>query len=83
MVPDPLVTLAAAAAATQRVQLGTAILQLPLYEPAAREEVVKPIADRMAALLGWSAERRESELAEARGRLAADLTFVESETAAG
>ncbi len=35
MVPDPLVTLAAAAAATQRVQLGTAILQLPLYEPAA------------------------------------------------
>jgi glycerol-3-phosphate dehydrogenase len=52
-----------------------------LYEPAAREAVVEPIAERMAALLGWSPERRESELAEARGRLQADLTFVESESA--
>ena len=34
-VVDPLLTLAAASAATQRVRLGTAVLQLPLYEPAA------------------------------------------------
>ena len=34
MMPDPLVALAAAAAVTERVKLGTAILQLPLYEPA-------------------------------------------------
>ncbi len=50
-----------------------------LYEPAARQAVVEPIADRMAALLGWSAERREHELADARGRLEADLTFAASE----
>lgn len=35
MIPDPLLALAAAAAATERVRLGTAVLQLPLYEPAA------------------------------------------------
>lgn len=35
MMPDPLLALAAAAAVTERVTLGTAILQLPLYEPAA------------------------------------------------
>ncbi len=33
-VPDPLVTLAAAAAAPRDVELGTATLQLPLYHPA-------------------------------------------------
>jgi alkanesulfonate monooxygenase SsuD/methylene tetrahydromethanopterin reductase-like flavin-dependent oxidoreductase (luciferase family) len=33
MIPDPLVSLAAAAAATRRVRLGTAILQVPLYHP--------------------------------------------------
>jgi alkanesulfonate monooxygenase SsuD/methylene tetrahydromethanopterin reductase-like flavin-dependent oxidoreductase (luciferase family) len=34
MVPDPLLSLAAAAAVTERVRLGTAVVQLPLYEPA-------------------------------------------------
>jgi alkanesulfonate monooxygenase SsuD/methylene tetrahydromethanopterin reductase-like flavin-dependent oxidoreductase (luciferase family) len=33
MVPDPFVSLAAAAAVTGRVQLGTAVIQVPLYEP--------------------------------------------------
>ena len=50
-----------------------------LYEPAARDAVVEPIADRMAALLGWSAERRDREVAETRQRLEADLTFADSE----
>ena len=35
MLPDPLLALAAAASATERVTLGTAVLQLPLYAPAA------------------------------------------------
>ncbi len=35
LLPDPLLSLAAAAAVTHRVQLGTAVLQLPLYQPAA------------------------------------------------
>lgn len=34
LVPDPFVTLAAAAAATQGVELGTATVQVPLYHPA-------------------------------------------------
>ena len=33
MIPDPFIALAAAATATQDVELGTAILQLPLYQP--------------------------------------------------
>ena len=35
MISDPLVALSAAAVATERVELGTAVLQLPLYEPGA------------------------------------------------
>jgi alkanesulfonate monooxygenase SsuD/methylene tetrahydromethanopterin reductase-like flavin-dependent oxidoreductase (luciferase family) len=35
MLPDPLLALAAAAGATQRPRLGTAVLQLPLYHPPA------------------------------------------------
>ena len=34
MVPDPFVTLAVAATATEQVELGTATVQVPLYEPA-------------------------------------------------
>jgi alkanesulfonate monooxygenase SsuD/methylene tetrahydromethanopterin reductase-like flavin-dependent oxidoreductase (luciferase family) len=34
LVPDPFVTLAAAATATQDVELGTATVQVPLYHPA-------------------------------------------------
>lgn len=33
MLTDPFITLATAAAVTQKVELGTAILQLPLYDP--------------------------------------------------
>ncbi len=33
MMPDPLLALTAAAAVTQHVELGTAVLQLPLYHP--------------------------------------------------
>jgi alkanesulfonate monooxygenase SsuD/methylene tetrahydromethanopterin reductase-like flavin-dependent oxidoreductase (luciferase family) len=33
MVSDPLIALAAVAAATERVELGTAVLQVPLYQP--------------------------------------------------
>ena len=51
-----------------------------LYEPAAKDVVVEPIADRMAALLGWDEERRSREIAEARARLAEDLSFAESES---
>jgi alkanesulfonate monooxygenase SsuD/methylene tetrahydromethanopterin reductase-like flavin-dependent oxidoreductase (luciferase family) len=35
MLPDPFIALAAAASVTRHVRLGTAILQLPLYQPAA------------------------------------------------
>ncbi len=50
-----------------------------LYEPEARETAVEPAADRMAALLGWSPEKRAEEIEDVRGRLAADLTFAENE----
>src|SRR3954454_11920273 len=33
MLTDPLIALAAAASVTERVELGTAVLQLPLYRP--------------------------------------------------
>ena len=33
MLPDPFTALASAATATQEVELGTAVLQLPLYQP--------------------------------------------------
>ena len=35
MMTDPLLALATAAAVTDRIRLGTAVLQLPLYQPAA------------------------------------------------
>jgi glycerol-3-phosphate dehydrogenase len=48
-----------------------------LYHPAAREAALPAAAARMAAQLGWSAERRASEVAAVRARLAADLAFRE------
>jgi glycerol-3-phosphate dehydrogenase len=51
-----------------------------LYDPAAREAMLEPAAERMAARLGWSAERRARELAAVRARLAADLAFRNEST---
>jgi glycerol-3-phosphate dehydrogenase len=46
------------------------------YLPSAREAAVDPAAERMAALLGWSAERRERESAQVRARMASELAFL-------
>jgi glycerol-3-phosphate dehydrogenase len=48
-----------------------------LFEAEARNAIAEPIARRMAALLGWSAEKTGAELASARARLAADLDFAD------
>ena len=50
-------------------------LRTALYNPDARETSVMPIAERMAALLGWSEERKRAEASQALERLAADLAF--------
>ena len=46
-----------------------------LFVPEAREASLTKIAERLAALLGWSDERRQSQVDRARARLAADLEF--------
>ena len=46
-----------------------------LFVPEAREASVSRIAARLAALLGWSDERRQAEVDRARARLEADLEF--------
>jgi alkanesulfonate monooxygenase SsuD/methylene tetrahydromethanopterin reductase-like flavin-dependent oxidoreductase (luciferase family) len=50
MVPDPFVTLAVAATATEGVELGTATLQVPLYHPA-------DLAHRILSLLSVCGDR--------------------------
>lgn len=50
LVPDPFVTLAAAATATQDVELGTATVQLPLYHPA-------ELAHRVLSLMSVCGDR--------------------------
>ncbi len=50
-------------------------LRTAIYAPDARETSVTPIAERMAALLGWSEERKRAEASQALERLAADLAF--------
>jgi glycerol-3-phosphate dehydrogenase len=47
-----------------------------LYEPAVREALVEPIADRMTERLGWDGARREREITSVRERLARDLDFL-------
>jgi glycerol-3-phosphate dehydrogenase len=47
-----------------------------LYEPSVRQELVAPIADRMAERLGWDDARREREITRARERLAGELDFL-------
>jgi glycerol-3-phosphate dehydrogenase len=51
--------------------------RVALFEPDARNQVAAPIAERMAALLGWSAEKKAEEIARANARLAADLDFAD------
>ena len=51
-------------------------LRTAWYVPSAREGAVLPAAERMAKLLGWSAERREGEVARVRARLASELAFL-------
>ncbi|MBW2279131.1 MAG: glycerol-3-phosphate dehydrogenase/oxidase [Deltaproteobacteria bacterium] len=53
-------------------------LRLPLYEPGALDPVLGPAADRMAALLGWDAARRDAEVSSVRERAGRDLRFEES-----
>jgi glycerol-3-phosphate dehydrogenase len=46
-----------------------------LYDPDARAAIVAPVARRMAARLGWSEDRIESEIRAVERQLAADLAF--------
>jgi glycerol-3-phosphate dehydrogenase len=50
-----------------------------LYDPDAREAIVGPVAERLASLLGWGAERTAREVEAVRHRLAADLAFRDAE----
>jgi glycerol-3-phosphate dehydrogenase len=50
-------------------------IRTALFVPAARDASVTPVADRMAALLGWSPARRRAEIEHAEARLGADLEF--------
>lgn len=51
-------------------------LRTAWYVPGARDESVEPIAQRMAEMLGWGAERTEREVGRARELLAMDLDFL-------
>ncbi len=46
------------------------------FVPGAREESVAPTAERMAALLGWDAERTRGEIDGVHARLDMDLAFL-------
>jgi len=46
------------------------------YVPGAREDTVEPVAERMAALLGWDAVRTRKEVSECKARLAYELSFL-------
>ncbi len=48
-----------------------------LYEPDAREALAGPVAQRMAARLGWSDDETNAQTRAVRERLAADLAFRE------
>ena len=54
--------------------------RVALFEPEARSSIAEPLAQRMAVLCGWSAEKTAAELARARARLAADLDFADEPT---
>lgn len=46
-----------------------------LYEPAERQALVAPVADRMAARFAWSPARRKLEIEALRARLDAEMQF--------
>ena len=48
--------------------------RLGIYDAHARQ-ALRPVAARMAALLGWSSERTEREIGEVEERLARDMAF--------
>jgi glycerol-3-phosphate dehydrogenase len=48
-----------------------------VYEPDARDALALPVAQRMAARLGWSDAETEQQARAVRDRLAADLAFRE------
>ena len=48
-----------------------------LYDPDARRVIALPVAQRMAARLGWSAEQTREQARAVRERLDADLAFRE------
>jgi len=48
-----------------------------LYDPDARAAIAGPVAQRMAARLGWSAEQTREQARAVRERLDADLAFRE------
>jgi glycerol-3-phosphate dehydrogenase len=51
-------------------------MRIAVYDPALRAKLALPVSERMAALLGWDAARREREAQAAASRLADDLSFV-------
>ena len=51
-------------------------LRTAFFAKTTREASVAPIAESMAALLGWSDERKAAEIGGVRARLAADLAFL-------
>jgi glycerol-3-phosphate dehydrogenase len=51
------------------------------YVPGAREPSVDPVAERMAALLGWDEARTRKESREAKARLAYELSFLDRSAA--
>jgi glycerol-3-phosphate dehydrogenase len=51
-------------------------MRVALYEPAASDAIVGPIARRAAELLGWDAQRAAEEERQTRARLAADRSFA-------
>lgn len=50
--------------------------RLPLYAPSHCASLLAPAADRLQALLGWTAARRDEEVAAAEARLASDRAFA-------
>lgn len=68
LVPDPFVLLAAAAAVTERVELGTATVQVPLHHPA-------ELAHRVRSLLSVSGDRLT--LGVSPGSTQADFTLLD------
>jgi glycerol-3-phosphate dehydrogenase len=46
-----------------------------IYEPRERDDLVRPVAERVSRLLNWSPERTEEEVAGVRARLDSEFAF--------